>query len=125
MNITTTTLGFRGALATVVLGAITSSLASVCTAAETDPPQITVKFADLNVLSSAGASALYARIQRAAQQVCRPIDGAGDLASDARTDACVHKAIADAVAKVGQPALFNAYNVHNSQSTPIVLAASR
>jgi hypothetical protein len=39
--------------------------------------------------------------------------------------ACVHKAIVDAVAKVGQPALFDAYNAHNRQSTPIVLAASR
>jgi hypothetical protein len=37
----------------------------------------------------------------------------------------VHKAIADAVAKVGQPALFDAYNAHNRQPTPIVLAASR
>jgi UrcA family protein len=125
MNITTTTLGFRGALATAVLGAFTCSLASVCAAAETDPPQITVKFADLNVSSSAGASALYARIQRAARQVCPPIDGAGDLSSNVRMNACVHKAIADAVAKVGQPALFDAYNAHNRQSTPIVLAASR
>jgi hypothetical protein len=39
--------------------------------------------------------------------------------------ACVHKAIADAVAKVDQPALFAVYNAHNGQPTPIVLAASR
>jgi hypothetical protein len=40
-------------------------------------------------------------------------------------DACVHKATADAVAKVGQPALFDAYNARHGQSTRIVLAASR
>jgi hypothetical protein len=40
-------------------------------------------------------------------------------------DACVNKAIADAVAKVDQPALFDAYNRHNGQPIRIVLAASR
>jgi hypothetical protein len=39
--------------------------------------------------------------------------------------ACVHKAIADAVAKVGEPALFDAYNAHNGQPPKIILAASR
>jgi hypothetical protein len=40
-------------------------------------------------------------------------------------DACVTKAIADAVAKVGEPALFDAYNLHNGQPIRIVVAASR
>jgi hypothetical protein len=40
-------------------------------------------------------------------------------------DACVNKAIADAVAKVGQPTLFDAYNAHHGQPIRIVLAASR
>jgi UrcA family protein len=120
----TTSLSFRGAVTTVIFAALTSSLATVCAATETDPPQITVKFADLQVSNSQGAAALYARIQRAARQVCPSFDGR-DLSSKGRMDACVHKAIADAVAKVGQPALFDAYNQHNGQSTRIVLAASR
>jgi UrcA family protein len=124
MTTMTTSLSFRGALATAIFGALACSVATVCTAAETDPPQTTVKYADLNVSNPQGAAALYARIQRAARQVCRPLDG-GDLSSKARMGACVHKAIADAVAKVGQPALFDAYSAHNRQSTPIVLAASR
>jgi UrcA family protein len=124
MTTMTTSLSFRGALATAIFGALTCSGATVCTAAETDAPQTTVKYADLNVSNPQGAAALYARIQRAARQVCLPLDG-GDLSSKARMGACVHKAIADAVAKVGQPALFDAYNAHNRQSTPIVLAASR
>jgi UrcA family protein len=124
MTTMTTSLSFRGALATVIFGTLACSVAAVCTAAETDPPQITVKFADLNVSNSQGAAALYARIQWAARRVCHPLDG-GDLGSKARMGACVRKAIADAVAKVGQPALFDAYNAHNRQSTPIVLAASR
>jgi UrcA family protein len=118
----TTSLGFRGAIATAILGALTCSLATVCTADE--PLQTTVKFADLNVSNPKGAAALYARIQRAARQVCPHLD-ARDLMSKVPMDACVNKAIADAVAKVGQPALFEAYNAHNSQPIRIVLAASR
>ena len=124
MTITTTSHNFRAALATAILGVLTCSASTVCTAAETDPPQITVKYADLNVAIPQGAAALYARIQWAARQVCLPLDGR-DLGSKARMGACVHKAIGDAVAKVGQPALLDAYNAHYRQSTPIVLAASR
>jgi UrcA family protein len=120
----TTSLRFRGALATAILGALTCSLATVCTGAETDSPQITVKFADLNVSSPQGAAALYARIQLAARQVCLPVNER-DPSSKGRTDACVHKAIADAVTKVGQPALLDVFNARNGQSTRIVLAASR
>jgi UrcA family protein len=119
----TTSLSLRGVLATAIFGALTFSLAIVSTAAETYPTR-TVKFSDLNVSNPQGAAALYARIQLAAHQVCLPLDGR-DLGSKGRMDACVHKAIADAVAKVGQPALFDAYNARHGQSTRIVLAASR
>jgi UrcA family protein len=122
MTTMTTSLSFRSALATAIFGALTCSVATVCTAAETDPLQTTVKYADLNVSNLQGAAALYARIQRAARQVCLPLDGR-DLSSKAWMGACVHKAIADAVAKVGQPALFAAYNAHYGQPKPIVLAA--
>jgi UrcA family protein len=125
MNTMTTSLNFRGVLAAAILGALACGLSTVCTAAEpTDAPQTTVKFADLKVSSPDGAAALYGRIQRAARQVCVRFDGA-DLTSQGRMHACTHKAIADAVAKVDQPALFAVYSAHNAQPTPIVLAASR
>jgi hypothetical protein len=47
-----------------------------------------------------------------------------NLRSEAQ-GACEHKAIADAVAKVDQPALFIVYNAHNGQPKPIVLAATQ
>jgi UrcA family protein len=123
MNIITTSFSFRGVLAAAILGALACT--TVCTAAEpTIPPQTTVKFADLKVSSPDGAAALYGRIHRAARQVCDRLDGR-DLISKARMDACVQKAIAGAVAKVDQPALFAVYNAHNGQPTSIVLAASR
>jgi UrcA family protein len=125
MTTMTTSRSFRGLLAAAVLSAFACSLSTMCTAAEpTVPPQTTVKFADLKVSSPDGAVALYGRIQRAARQVCDRFDG-GDLSSKVRMDTCVQKAIADAVAKVDQPALFTVYNAHNGQPTPIVLAATR
>ena len=125
MNTMTTFRTLRTVLATAVLGAFACSAATICTAAEPmNPPQTTVRYADLNVSKPEGAATLYARIQHAARQVCLPLDG-GDVSSKARMGACVHKAIADAVAKVGQPALFDAYNAHNGQPPKIILAASR
>jgi UrcA family protein len=114
---------FRGALAIAVLGVFACSLATVCTAAEpTDTQQTTVRYRDLNLSNPEGASALYARIQWAARQVC-PTPDVRNL-SDNEQVACVRKAIADAVAKVDEPALFIVYNAHN-QTTPIVLAATQ
>jgi UrcA family protein len=125
MNTMITSRSFRGVLATAVLGSFACNLTAVSTAAEsTDAQQTTVKYADLNVSSPEGAAALHARIQRAARQVCRPLDGQ-DLSSKARMGACEHKAIAVAVTKVDQPALFAAYNAHYGQPKPIVLAATQ
>jgi UrcA family protein len=125
MNILTTSPGFRGVLAAAVLGALACGLSTVCTAAEPmDAPQTTVKYADLTISTPDGAAALYNRIQWAARQVCGRFDGAS-LTSHGRMRECTQKAIADAVAKVDQPALFAVYNAHNGQSTPIVLASSR
>jgi len=124
MNTKTTSRSFRGVLATAALSTLACSLAAVCTAAEPrDPPQTTVKFADLNLSNPVGAAALYARIHRAALQVCETLEE-GDFNSKAHDD-CVNKAITDAVAKVDRPALFNVYNAHNAQPSPIVLAATQ
>jgi len=124
MNTMITSRSFRSMLATAFLGAFACSLAAVCTAVEpTDPPQWTVKFADLNISNPKGAATLYARIERAAGEVCKSLEEP-NFRSKAH-DNCVHKAIADAVATVDRPALFNVFNAHNAQPTPIVLAASQ
>jgi UrcA family protein len=47
----------------------------VLAAEPTDPPSITVKFADLNLQTPVGIEALYRRIHSAATQVC---DSGGD-----------------------------------------------
>ncbi len=124
MNTLNTSRGFRGLLATTVFAALACSLTAACAAADTmDPPQTTVKFADLNISNPEGAAVLYGRIHRAALQVCRAFDELY-FRSPAHA-ACVHKAIADAVTKVDRPALSMVYNAHNGQPTPIVLATRR
>jgi UrcA family protein len=111
--------------ATVFFSALALSFAAMCTAGEsTGAIQSTVKYADLNVSSPSGAAAFYARITFAAQGVCRTLDGR-DLAFKTRFNRCVHNAIADAVAKVDQPALYSIYKAKNSLQRPIMLASGQ
>jgi UrcA family protein len=104
-----------------LLFAVASSFAGICSA-DTDPLQALVKYGDLNVSSTAGATVLYNRIRTAAEQVCRPLDNR-DFAFKRLKEACIHNAIADAVTKVNQPALFSVYSAKNGVSKPIMLVA--
>jgi UrcA family protein len=125
MNTMTHTIKLQHMTATVLFSALALSFAAMCPAGDTTGAnQSTVKYADLNVSSPAGAAALYARINVAAGGVCRPLDGR-DLASKTQFDRCVHKAIADAVSKVNQPALYSIYNGKNSTQKPIMLASGQ
>jgi UrcA family protein len=125
MNTMTPAAAFRRLITTAILSAFALSFAGVCTAAgPTDAPHTIVKFGDLAVSTSLGATALYARLRVAAEQVC-PLVRGGDLASKARANACVHKAIKDAVTSIDQPALFAVYGGKNGEPTAIVLAASQ
>ena len=116
MNTTTTPTNLRRVIATAIFSALASGGAADCTAAGgTDAPQAIVKYGDLNIASPQGAAALYTRIRAAAEQVCRSFDRRG-LASKELRDTCIHKAIADAVTKVDQPALFAVYSAKNRTS---------
>jgi UrcA family protein len=91
-----------------------------------DVPQAVVKFGDLNVSNPQGAAALYSRITAAAYEVCKSFDSdPRNLEFRARLDTCIHKAIADAVTKVGQPELFAVYGAKNHQVRPIIVAAAQ
>lgn len=103
--------------------AIWVALASGCTAppasgAYSDAREVTVRFGDLDLANLQGATALYRRIRFAAEQVCSPFDGR-DIASKIRMEACVHRAVADAVTTVNRP-FFAAYAAHNR--TPLAIA---
>jgi len=81
-------------------------------------------YADLNISSPSGAAALYARIKAAANGVCWTLDGR-DLQSKTDFNRCVYKAIADAVAKVDQPALNSIYIAKNPTQRLIMLASGQ
>ena len=110
-------------IATALLSATAAGMTPVC-AAETDVPQLIVDYGDLAVSTPRGAAALYHRIRAAAVTVCRRLDERA-LASKLRNDACVHKAIADAITKVDQPALSAVYNEKDRHPTSAVLANAR
>ena len=108
--------------AALALGGSAMSIA----ADNSDVPHAVVKFGDLDLSSPQGAARLYSRIDAAAREVCKPLDfNVRDLGTRTQVDACVHKAIADAVTKVAQPQLLAIYNAKNPKTRPIVVATAR
>jgi UrcA family protein len=125
MNTTTPPTNLRGVIATAIFSAVAFCGTAICTAADSpDALRVTVRYADLNLSTPQGASALYARIQAAADQVCRPFNRR-ELAFHKPLHSCVRKAIADAVAAVNKPALLDVYASHHRTSQPIIVAAGQ
>lgn len=124
MNTITPSTRLRGLIATALVSAFASSFAVVCAAGDSSRTvSETVKFGDLNVSNPQGAATLYQRIAAAARNVCGSYDS-GNLGSRASVSACVRKAIADAVTKVGRPELFAVYNANNRQPLPLTVASA-
>ena len=122
MNTTMTSASLRRVIATAIMSAWVSGGAAVCAAADRlEKLQVTVKYGDLNVSNPQGAATLYARIRAAASEVCRPLDRRG-YGPETSLRVCMRKAIADAVAKVNQPALSALYSAQNGTSQPIIVA---
>ena len=70
-----------------------------------DVPRQVVKYADLNLNSSAGVSTLYSRIRRAAARVCGDPAATRELSEWARLRTCNEQAVARAVDAVNSSAL--------------------
>lgn len=122
--ITTTSKSFRTLTAAAILSALALSFATVCSAEEdATPPQVVVKFADLDLSTSRGAVTLYRRIHGAAEDVCSRMY----LSTEAYRhykNACLQKVIADAVNQVNQPALSAVFASQYGVSAPVVLASA-
>ena len=73
----------------------------------------TVKFADLNVTTPAGAEALYTRIHAAAKRVCPETEPLLRAAASA----CARKAVAQAIEKLGLPQLTAYYQMKSGKHT--------
>ena len=120
-----TSQNFRGVFAAATFGALITSFTVANADQSVDAPQITVKYADLAVTNPQGAATLYGRIWGAALTVCRPLED-GSLTAKHAMNACIHRAVADAVAKVDQPALFLVYRAKNPESaSPVLTAGNR
>lgn len=124
MNIRTPSR-LRSLIAIAIASALTSAFTSVCAAANSsDTFTQTVKYGDLDLSTPQGATALYRRITTAARNVCGALHiDTWNYAARSQATACVHKAIADAVTKVNQPALFVVYNENYKPSLPINLVS--
>jgi UrcA family protein len=116
-------------IASAIFGVGALCCGAVSTAGESDGlPQVVVRFEDLNLATRQGASALYGRIAAAADEVCQTnaVDNR-DLFGRQQLRACLYKAIADAVSKVGQPQLLAIYNAksHRPVVTRVAIAQIR
>jgi len=106
-----------------ILGyAVAMALACVLVASNAhagdQPRSETVKFADLDLSTSAGVEDLYKRIHRAALHVC---DQPGELAL---TVACMNDAERKAIGKVNSP-LLTAFYKKKTGRTPQAVVANR
>lgn len=114
----------RHVMTAAIVGALASGFALPAGAGDaTEVRSITVKFGDLNVSSPEGAAALYGRIRSAAQTVCSPDSSSAPFRT--AFNACVHKAIADAVTKVNRMELYTVYNLHNKPALPTGLLSQQ
>jgi UrcA family protein len=121
---TTTSTRLRTLVAGAILSTLCMSFPTVSNADEdTAPPQVIVKFADLDVSTSRGAAALYGRIHTAAVDVCSRMYVI-EQAYKFHKDSCLQKVIGDAVIKVNRPALSAVFASKYGVSPPMALAAA-
>lgn len=66
-------------------------------AAPAAPATVTVSYGDLDLTKEAGVEQLYARLRRAAKSVCGPDTDIRDLPGTTSRNACIAKALAEAV----------------------------
>jgi UrcA family protein len=100
------------ALAVAALIPVATALAEVPDGSAA--PQAVVKYADLDLTSDAGATALLRRIEAAARQVCGDPRVVQPLTRSTRIRQCNTQAIEHAVAALGAPKLTLAYRVRYS-----------
>jgi UrcA family protein len=116
----------RRLIAAAIGIAMISSFSTLCNAAGTpDAPKTMVKYADLDISTSQGATALYNRIHSAAEGVCSGYFH-DDLVARSGWKLCMKEAIEGAVTKVNQPALSAVYATKYGVPRPdTILTADR
>jgi UrcA family protein len=106
----------------IILAAAAACIALGGAAHAGEVQQIHVKYADLNLGTNTGATALYQRIRHAANDVCTVTDNR-DLTQEALARTCAAQAMAQAVAAVNNTGLTKVYEAKLGATTAIALAA--
>jgi UrcA family protein len=101
----------RFGLAVLVGSLLAGSLAVAQAQTTQDEPAVVVKYADLDLSTTAGVTALYKRIANAARMVC-PYQDARELTLQAIGNACREASIARAVRSVHNAELAALQNAH-------------
>jgi UrcA family protein len=109
-----------------------ASIAAICVASATmgahadelEAPTRTVRYADLNLDTPAGVSALYKRIRYAAEEVCGDAKWRG-LSEATAAQACVDHAVSVSVHSLNNVKLTNEYQAHISKQGQINVASTR
>jgi UrcA family protein len=109
----------RTFLGYAVVMALASALVAANAQADEPVRSETVKFADLNLDTSAGVEALYTRIHAAAWRLCE--QPAGEQAAVTR---CMRKTEGDAIGKVNAP-LLSAFYQKKTGTSPQTITANR
>ena len=129
MNTMTLSNPIRRTLAVAIVSACALSFATITAAADDfGVPKANIRYGDLNLATSLGAKVLYERIISASYAVCQSFNrDRYDNADPLALQACRKKIIADAVTKIGKPALYAVYNAKNAKPlpAPILTAESR
>jgi len=119
---------FTALILTAALGTVSHMSLAAQSALPLDPQgpkQMLIRYADLDLARSTGASVLFHRIQKAAEIVCAPLESR-DPARHVMFQRCVSDAMARAVTQVDRPAL-NAYyrgKVEGGNAAPIEVAST-
>lgn len=109
------------AIATCSVAALSG--AAVAADRSDDVPTVTVSYADLNLDLTEGAATLYRRIRAGAGDVCKSLESR-EPARQMQWQRCIHKATAEAVAKVDKPVLTTYYRAKNPEhSLPATVTA--
>lgn len=104
-------------------------LAAVCVlpavpalASDVTGRDVTVRYADLDAGTVAGATQLLQRIEVAAGRVCAPLDH-GDLSSRSRRESCEQKLTSAAVSRVNSPVLVSLYQSARRDAPRVIAQA--
>jgi UrcA family protein len=93
-----------GRIAMLVGCLLAGSLGVAQAAPDSEPPSVVVSYSDLDLSTTEGARTLYARISRAAQEIC-PFQDAVGPSRVAKNRACREAAIERAVSAVNSTQL--------------------